>query len=331
MAEKDFFVRKGLIVTEDIELGHASDTTIARSSAGVVTIEGAAILTESSSNTLTNKTLTTPVINAGSDAEGDIYYRSSGGAFTRLARGSDNQTLMMNGNVPNWETVSAGGSGDVSKVGTPANDQIGVWTGDGTLEGSSKFTFDSSYNMLIGGGAVYPRIKLAGNNGFIYFADNSGTPVTKASVGVNGTDFYIKTFPSDTERLRITTNGEWGIGGANYGTDGQVLTSQGSGAAVQWEDAPSGGASTIGALTDVTMDATNFVDGILIQPNSDGSAPTTGTLSSATENIGIGKNVFQDFKSNSSFISISTLLFKYSLLSANNSCTEERINTFLSM
>ena len=72
MAEKDFFVRKGLIVTEDIELGHASDTTIARSSAGVVTIEGAAILTESSSNTLTNKTLTTPVINAGSDAEGDI-------------------------------------------------------------------------------------------------------------------------------------------------------------------------------------------------------------------------------------------------------------------
>ena len=53
-----------------------------------------------------------------------------------------------------------------------------------------------------------------------------------------------------------------------------------------------GGAATIGALTDVTMDATNFVDSILIQTNSDGSAPTTGTLSGASNNVGIGKDVF---------------------------------------
>ena len=61
--------------------------------------------------------------------------------------------------------------------------------------------------------------------------------------------------------------------------------------------AAGGGASVLGDLTDVTMDITNFVDGILIQPNSDGSAPTTGTLNGATENIGIGKNVFQDLTS----------------------------------
>jgi hypothetical protein len=40
-----------------IELGHASDTTIARSGAGAVTIEGVAVVTESSTNTLTNKTI----------------------------------------------------------------------------------------------------------------------------------------------------------------------------------------------------------------------------------------------------------------------------------
>ena len=51
-------------------------------------------------------------------------------------------------------------------------------------------------------------------------------------------------------------------------------------------------ASTMNALTDVSMDITNFADGLLIQPNSDGSAPTTGTLSTATENIGIGHNTF---------------------------------------
>jgi hypothetical protein len=45
-----------------VELGHATDTTIARSSAGVITVEGVVVPTISSTNTLTNKTLTSPVI-----------------------------------------------------------------------------------------------------------------------------------------------------------------------------------------------------------------------------------------------------------------------------
>jgi hypothetical protein len=40
--------------------------------------------------------------------QGDIIYGGSSGTVTRLAAGSDNQTLMMNGTSPNWETVSAG-------------------------------------------------------------------------------------------------------------------------------------------------------------------------------------------------------------------------------
>ena len=39
---------------------------------------------------------------------------------------------------------------------------------------------------------------------------------------------------NNTERLRIAESGQLGIGGANYGSSGQVLTSQGSGSAVQW-------------------------------------------------------------------------------------------------
>jgi len=46
-----------------IELGHATDTTIARGSAGVVTIEGVNVVTTSSTDTLTNKTLTSPTVN----------------------------------------------------------------------------------------------------------------------------------------------------------------------------------------------------------------------------------------------------------------------------
>ena len=41
-----------------------------------------------------------------------------------------------------WQVPA--GSGDVAKVGTPANDQVGVWTGDGTLEGGTTFTFNGS-------------------------------------------------------------------------------------------------------------------------------------------------------------------------------------------
>lgn len=45
-----------------------------------------------------------------------------------------------------WATPS--GSGDVSKVGTPVNNQIGVWTGDGTIEGDADLTFDTATNTL---------------------------------------------------------------------------------------------------------------------------------------------------------------------------------------
>ncbi len=45
-----------------IELGNASDTTLSRSSAGVLAVEGVAVPTISSTDTLTNKTLTSPVI-----------------------------------------------------------------------------------------------------------------------------------------------------------------------------------------------------------------------------------------------------------------------------
>ena len=43
-----------------MDLGHASDTTIARSAAGVITVEGVEVVTLSRSQTLTNKTLTSP-------------------------------------------------------------------------------------------------------------------------------------------------------------------------------------------------------------------------------------------------------------------------------
>jgi hypothetical protein len=47
-----------------LDLGNASDTTIARSAAGVITVEGVEVVTLSRSQTLTNKTLTSPTLTA---------------------------------------------------------------------------------------------------------------------------------------------------------------------------------------------------------------------------------------------------------------------------
>ena len=61
------------------------------------------------------------------------------------------------------------------------------------------------------------------------------------------------------EKFRFTADNEIGIAGANYGTDGQVLTSGGSGAAVAWEDAGGGAVTQINSATNnelVTIGAT---------------------------------------------------------------------------
>lgn len=59
-------------------------------------------------DTLTNKTLTSPVINVGSDAQGDLYYRNNSGQFTRLAAGTSGQALTTQGSSANpvWKDTS---------------------------------------------------------------------------------------------------------------------------------------------------------------------------------------------------------------------------------
>ena len=72
------------------------------------------------------------------------------------------------------------------------------------------------------------------------------------SASVNATDliFYTGHSEAATEKFRMTSQGELGVGGANYGTDGQVLTSGGAGAAPTWADASGGSFSGPGSSTD---------------------------------------------------------------------------------
>ena len=75
-----------------VELGHATDTTIARVSAGVASIEGVNIVTTSSTDTLTNKTLTTPTI---SSPKISSTYTAKTAAYTFVS-GDEGQLFSMN-------------------------------------------------------------------------------------------------------------------------------------------------------------------------------------------------------------------------------------------
>ena len=68
--------------------------------------------------------------------------------------------------------------------------------------------------------------------------------IITASTGFNAASNLILN-TGGSERLRIGSAGQLGIGGANYGTSGQILTSQGGSAAPQWATPAGGGLTEI--------------------------------------------------------------------------------------
>ena len=70
-------------------------------------------------------------------------------------------------------------------------------------------------------------------------SDNNSNPVVY--VKGTGNANLVRVLHNTNERLRIGSEGQLGIGGANYGTAGQVLTSGGSSAAPSW----SGGSTRV--------------------------------------------------------------------------------------
>lgn len=86
---------------------------------------------------------------------------------------------------------------------------------------------------------VIGDIRLEGTTPALRFAETDTTDLD-ARVRLQGGDLLFETVTDANvlvrENLRLVDNGAIGIGGANYGTSGQVLTSGGSGAAPSWAD-----------------------------------------------------------------------------------------------
>ena len=109
-----------------------------------------------------------------------------------------------------------------------------IITGSGTantLEGESNLTYDGSTLSLAGGAdGTIQELRLAEGNASSKIATIKGFSSNTNEKGIQINTFhYTPRIP-----IKLASTGAIGLGGDNYGTAGQVLTSQGSGDVAQW-------------------------------------------------------------------------------------------------
>jgi hypothetical protein len=122
-----------------------------------------------------------------------------------------------------------GGAVTVRGGDSSGNGSIGAVAGGGSL------TLRGGDSSNASTGSIPGSVTIRGGNSIATTAGGSVT-ISGGTGPAGGGQLLFQTASttSPTERLRITNGGAWGLGGANYGTSGQVLTSNGSGAPPTW-------------------------------------------------------------------------------------------------
>ena len=210
--------------------------------------------------------------------------------------------------------VANGGTGTSTGVAPGGSTTQVQFNNAGAFGGSANFVFDGTN---VGINTTSPGVKLgvvdtsAGSATFPVSVGNRGTTVgtqvnlalqtydagsagitnaigsvtTSASSGAGSADMVFLTTASATraERMRIASTGALGFAGANYGSSGQVLTSNGSGSAPSWATAGGGVTSLNGQTGAITNTSFGAIGSYLaaIQLNV-----SNGTISENTTHAG---------------------------------------------
>jgi len=129
----------GLFINDNTD----ADTYIATGSGGLVlgnTTSGNG--TEIYGTGMTIAVTSSLTLNLATNATGDIYYRNSGGNFTRLAIGSSGDVLTVASGIPSWAAPSTLSKETITKVKT-ARETV---TSSSTLQDDDHFTFTVKAN-----------------------------------------------------------------------------------------------------------------------------------------------------------------------------------------
>lgn len=121
-----------------------------------------------------------------------IYYRSAADTWSLVTIGTG---LSFSGGVL---SATGGGSGNVNNVGTPVDNQLGVWTGATTIEGDAKLTWDgATFRMgdATNNGGRF-RTLASGNGQFLIDAFGVDTNIVLgfSSKGTSNINFYTGAF-----------------------------------------------------------------------------------------------------------------------------------------
>ena len=130
----------------------------------------------------------------------------------------------------------------------------------------------------------------------------SSTLTLQSTTGAGTTDSIIFRTGSQSERFRIDTSGALGIGGANYGTSGQVLTSGGAGAAPSW---------TSRGFASTTITSTSRASATVFQNTTNGHLLVTvvGQNNGAVMYAGAtAGSIFQVSRQNATFTAVSCMI-----------------------
>jgi hypothetical protein len=121
-----------------------------------------------------------------------------------------------------WIVSAGGGGGDVTKVGTPVNNQIGVWTGDGTIEGDANLIWDGSKLDITTG-----RIELPGGSAAappIGFQIDTGTGIYRVgnnNFGIASGGLHSVNWLRQTGQIIQTNSLHTGLTASTTQTQGQ--------------------------------------------------------------------------------------------------------------
>ena len=187
--------------------------------------------------------ISTPSGVVGTTTTGSVYI--AGGSSANNGAG----ILLNGGSHPFDPNVMLFRSAGTERVRIDSSGNVGI--------GTSSPSFPLNVQANASGYALALKGRNAGGNeGWLQWTNFAGT--VQAGIYATSDSLVFANTSSQTERFRLGPAGQFGIGGATYGTSGQVLTSGGSGAAPTWAS-PAGGGSLI-FLSSVTASSSATVD-----------------------------------------------------------------------